>query len=43
VGIWLADDEQDLRENVLGALPLWPWITAEVVELEPHPNDPGRS
>jgi muconolactone D-isomerase len=40
IGIWRAEDERDLRENVLGSLPLWPWMTADVTELESHPNDP---
>ncbi|MFG3207082.1 muconolactone Delta-isomerase family protein [Streptomyces sp. NPDC048192] len=43
IGLWRADDEADLRENVLGTLPLWPWMTAEVTALQPHPNDPGTS
>ncbi|MEW2450468.1 muconolactone Delta-isomerase family protein [Streptomyces parvulus] len=41
VGVWRADDESDLRSNVLGSLPLWPWMTAVVTPLQPHPNDPG--
>lgn len=41
VGIWRADDESDLRSNVLGSLPLSPWMTAVVTPLQPHPNDPG--
>ncbi|MGW4927078.1 muconolactone Delta-isomerase family protein [Streptomyces parvulus] len=41
VGVWRADDESDLWSNVLGSLPLWPWMTAEVTPLRPHPNDPG--
>jgi muconolactone D-isomerase len=41
VGLWRADDEADLRENVLGTLPLRPWMTPVVTPLEPHPNDPG--
>jgi muconolactone D-isomerase len=40
IGIWRGEDERDLRENVLGTLPLWPWMSAEIVELESHPNDP---
>ncbi|MGW2689844.1 muconolactone Delta-isomerase family protein [Streptomyces sp. NPDC001414] len=42
IGVWCADDETELREKVLGSLPLWPWMTAVVTPLEPHPNDPGR-
>ncbi|MEW2160652.1 muconolactone Delta-isomerase family protein [Streptomyces sp. NPDC007189] len=43
IGLWRADDEADLRENVLGTLPLWPWMTAEITALQPHPNDPGTT
>nr|WP_308034924.1 hypothetical protein [Streptomyces pseudogriseolus] len=25
---------------MLGTLPLWPWMTAVVTELETHPSDP---
>jgi muconolactone D-isomerase len=41
IGLWRGDDETDLRENVLGTLPLWPWMTAEITPLQAHPNDPG--
>ncbi|MFI9784411.1 muconolactone Delta-isomerase family protein [Kitasatospora sp. NPDC051984] len=41
VGIWRAEDEARLRTDVLGTLPMWPWMTAVVTPLEPHPNDPG--
>lgn len=41
VGIWRAEDEADLRANVLGTLPLAAWMTPVVTALEPHPNDPG--
>ncbi|MFB8754418.1 muconolactone Delta-isomerase family protein [Streptomyces nigra] len=43
VGVWLADDEAELREKVLGSLPLFPWMTAVVTPLQSHPNDPGRA
>ncbi|MCX4912017.1 muconolactone Delta-isomerase family protein [Streptomyces sp. NBC_00687] len=43
VGVWRAEDETDLREKVLGSLPLWPWMTAVITLLESHPNDPGRT
>ncbi|MGX1267451.1 muconolactone Delta-isomerase family protein [Streptomyces phaeoluteigriseus] len=43
IGLWRADDEADLRERVLGTLPLWPWMTAIVTPLQSHPNDPGRA
>ncbi|MER6069621.1 muconolactone Delta-isomerase family protein [Streptomyces sp. NPDC001817] len=41
IGVWRADDEADLREKVLGTLPLRPWMTAVVTALQSHPNDPG--
>ncbi|MFD5123027.1 muconolactone Delta-isomerase family protein [Streptomyces sp. NPDC058385] len=41
IGVWRADDEADLQENVLGTLPLWPWMTALVTAVQSHPNDPG--
>jgi len=43
IGIWLADDEDQLHEKVLGTLPLAPWMTFAVTPLEPHPNDPGHA
>ncbi|MFD8733968.1 muconolactone Delta-isomerase family protein [Streptomyces sp. NPDC059618] len=43
VGVWRAEDEPELREKVLGSLPLWPWMTAVITPLESHPNDPGRT
>lgn len=42
IGVWAAADEAELRAEVLGTLPLWPWMTATVTALEPHPNDPGN-
>ncbi|MCL2731865.1 MAG: muconolactone Delta-isomerase family protein [Actinomycetia bacterium] len=41
IGIWRAEDEEELHEKVLGTLPLSPWMTFTVTPLEPHPNDPG--
>lgn len=41
VGLWRAEDETDLRENVIGTLPLWMWMTAVVTAVQGHPNDPG--
>lgn len=41
LGIWRAENGEDLRRNVLGTLPLHPWMTAVVTELQSHPNDPG--
>ncbi|GGR08585.1 muconolactone Delta-isomerase family protein [Kitasatospora griseola] len=43
IGIWRAGSEAELRADVLGTLPLWPWMTAVVTPLEPHPNDPGAA
>lgn len=43
VGIWVADDEADLRSNVLGTLPLSPWMEFKVTAVAPHPNDPGAT
>ncbi|WP_377272984.1 muconolactone Delta-isomerase family protein [Peterkaempfera sp. SMS 1(5)a] len=43
IGLWRAEDEAELRADVLGTLPLWPWMTAVVTALQSHPNDPGRS
>ena len=42
IGVWCAEDESDLHE-VLGTLPLRPWMEITVIPLESHPNDPGRS
>ncbi|WP_413114925.1 muconolactone Delta-isomerase family protein [Streptomyces sp. CY1] len=41
IGVWRADSEAELRAKVLGTLPLWPWMTAVVTAVQPHPNDPG--
>ena len=43
VGIWRAADESELHAQVLGSLPLHPWMTVTVTPLESHPNDPGRA
>ena len=43
VGLWRATDEAELYERVLGTLPLWPWMTASVTAVQPHPNAPGRA
>jgi muconolactone D-isomerase len=42
IGLWRAADEADLHENVLGTLPLSPWMEFDVTAVQPHPNDPGR-
>ena len=43
VGLWLAADEDRLRSEVLGTLPLFPWMTATVTPVASHPNDPGKT
>ncbi|WP_424806610.1 muconolactone Delta-isomerase family protein [Rhodococcus sp. 27YEA15] len=42
IGVWRAENEDDLHTHVLGSLPLRPWMSIAVTALEPHPNDPGR-
>ncbi len=41
LGVWRAADEAELREKVLGTLPMASWMTPVVTPLQPHPNDPG--
>jgi muconolactone D-isomerase len=43
IGLWRAADEAELREKVLGTLPLRPWMTLVVTALDSHPNDPGKA
>jgi muconolactone D-isomerase len=43
IGVWCAADEAELRQKVLGTLPLRPWMALQVTPLESHPNDPGRA
>ncbi|MDV8070694.1 muconolactone Delta-isomerase family protein [Rhodococcus sp. IEGM 1366] len=40
IGVWRADDEVDLYANVLGTLPMRPWMSIAVTPLRSHPNDP---
>jgi muconolactone delta-isomerase len=40
LGLFSAADRAEL-ESVLASMPLRVWRTDEVVELSPHPNDPG--
>jgi muconolactone D-isomerase len=42
LGLFAAADRAQL-EDVLVSMPLRVWRTDEVLELSPHPNDPGRS
>jgi muconolactone delta-isomerase len=39
LGLYRADSETEL-DRLLGALPLYEWMTVTVSRLEPHPNDP---
>jgi len=43
IGLWRAADEAELREKVLGTLPLYPYMTDHVTAVAPHPNDPGKA
>lgn len=43
IGLWRADDEADLRENVLDKMPLHVWMTYKITPVESHPNDPGKA
>jgi muconolactone D-isomerase len=43
IGVWRADDETQLRDKVLPSLPMWPWATAVITPLQPHPNDPDQT
>ncbi|WIX98355.1 muconolactone Delta-isomerase family protein [Amycolatopsis mongoliensis] len=43
VAVWRADDETELREKVLESLPMWPWATAVITALQPHPQDPVQA
>jgi muconolactone D-isomerase len=42
IGLWRAADETELREKVLGTLPLYPFMTEQVTAVASHPNDPGK-
>jgi muconolactone delta-isomerase len=41
VGLYAADSRAEL-DALLSALPLADWMQMRVVQLSPHPNDPGR-
>lgn len=43
IGLWRAADEAELREKVLGTLPLHPFMTDQVTAIASHPNDPGKT
>jgi muconolactone delta-isomerase len=40
LGLWSAGDAAGMQ-SVVAALPLQPWITAQIVPLSPHPSDPA--
>ena len=40
LGLFSADDPRQLEE-ILASMPLRVWRTDEVMQLSPHPNDPG--
>jgi muconolactone D-isomerase len=41
IGVWRAADEAELREKVIGTLPLASFMAFTITALESHPNDPG--
>lgn len=41
-GLWEADDATALHQAI-SSLPLFPWLSVEVVPLARHPSDPGAS
>jgi muconolactone D-isomerase len=42
LGLYRAESETEL-DGLLGALPLYEWMTVTVTRLEPHPNDPAAA
>jgi muconolactone D-isomerase len=42
IGLYGANRAPEL-ETMLGAVPMADWMHVTVTELEPHPNDPGRT
>ncbi len=42
LGLYRAESETELN-GLLGALPLYEWMTVTVTGLERHPNDPGAA
>lgn len=42
LALYRAADEAELA-RILRSLPLYPWMTAPVTPLSPHPSDPGIS
>jgi muconolactone delta-isomerase len=42
LGLYSAAGDDELQA-ILASLPLWPWMSAEVVALEPHPSDPAHA
>jgi muconolactone D-isomerase len=39
-GLWAAEDRAGLL-SILGTLPLWPYMTAAIFPVTPHPSDPA--
>ena len=42
LGLYRADSQAEL-EALLGALPLYEWMSVTVTPLEQHPNDPAAA
>jgi muconolactone D-isomerase len=42
LGLYRAESETEL-DGLLGALPLYEWMTVTVTGLESHPNDPAAA
>jgi muconolactone delta-isomerase len=40
LGLWQARDAGQMQE-ILGALPMTPWMTMDTTPLSPHPSDPA--
>jgi muconolactone D-isomerase len=40
LGLWSAASEIELKD-ILATLPLRVWMTVEITDLQPHPNDPA--
>jgi muconolactone delta-isomerase len=41
LGLWRAQNAAEMQA-ILESLPLYAWMTAEIVALSEHPSDPGR-
>lgn len=38
IGVWRAATRQSFGQKVLATLPLWPWMTSVITELQSHPQ-----